>query len=803
VSELKYALRSLRLNLGFTFTAVLTLALGIGANSATFNLIDAYLLQPLPYAEADRLVVLWESTQEGGRGSVSMANYYDWTRQSTSFQSLAAWGSMQADLQIGHYRERAQGELVTPYYFSLLGIRPQLGRDFGPEEDSPHSVVILSDAFWRSRMGASPSAIGNTITVGGALFTVVGVMPKGFSGLSGNAEIWTPIAAYNLIYPQLAKFDFPHSRDVRFMQGLGRLRPGVTLAFAAQEMRTMGERLEKQYPSDNRNRGIALAPAQDDITREVRPALEALFAAVSIVLVVATANIAILILVRLARRKHEIAVRTALGASRWHLLKPLWSETGVIAVSGATLGLAMYFGVHTWWSTILSSNLPRYTSPTADSRLVFFAIALTIITALVLGLLPLMQLGRGMLPQISSGSRLSDSHSTSRLREILAGGEVALAVVLTASAGLMIRSLWTLQHNDPGFSSDHLATLRFDIPAAGYSDQARHTLPERLAQQLESLPGVEAAAASTADLLVWPGINRGFEVEGHEPYRNQFSVYYQDVTPGFFRTMGIPVIQGRDFTPADNQNSQPVMVVSQAFARRYLPGQDPIGKRLRVGGPQKAWRIIIGLVGDAQMEDVHRAKSDVCFFYSPMRDAEIVDTLSVVVRTQTGPADMLPMLRTEVQRFDANLTIFSVATARQRIARGAAGTRSFTMLMALYGTITVGLALLGTYGVIAYSVSQRLRELGIRMALGAQQADIVRLITTQALRFVATGLGVGAVLAIAVTPILSSMLIKVKARDPLVLCATALLVAMAAIGASVTPARRAANVRILAALRHE
>jgi predicted permease len=389
------------------------------------------------------------------------------------------------------------------------------------------------------------------------------------------------------------------------------------------------------------------------------------------------------------------------------------------------------------------------------------------------------------------------------LREILAGAEVALAVVLTAGAGLMIRSLWTLQHSDPGFRSDRLATLRFDIPVTGYSDEARRALPERLAERLESLPGVETTAASTADLLIWPGINRGFEVEGHEPYRNQFSVYFQNVTPGFFRTMGIPLIKGRDFTDADNQNSPPVMIVSQAFARRFLPGQDPIGKRLRVGGPQKAWQVIIGVVGDAQMEDVRRTKSDVCFFYSPMRNAEVVDTLSVVVHTAGNPSDLLPELKTAVQRFDANLTIFSVATAQQRITRGAAGTRSFTMLMALFGTIAVGLALLGTYGVIAYSISQRVREVGIRMALGAQRADIVRLVTTQALRFIGAGLLAGAALTVVATPLLTSMLIKVKAHDPVVLCATELLVAIAAIGASFIPARRAANVAVMAALRQE
>lgn len=804
MSNFKYAFRTLRINPGFALTAVLTLALGIGANTAIFSLVDRYLLQPLPYPEPDRLVVLWESTQEGGRGSVAMANFYDWVKQSASFQSLAAWTPTQVDLRMGQYTERAQGEVVTPAYFPLLGVRPQLGRDFGSDEDLPHTSAIVSDAFWRSQMGASPSAVGQTVTLGGALFTVVGVGPKGFSGLSGHAEFWAPIAAYNLMYPQHAAMDFPHSRDVRFMQGLGRLRAGAAVASAAAEMKALGERLEKQYPNENRNRGIALAAAHDDMSRNVRPALEALFAGVGLVLLVATANVANLVLVRLSRRSHEIAVRTALGASRWHLLKQLWSETAVVAAAGATFGLAIFFALQKSWNAVLPLDLPRYGSSQVDSRLLLFAFGLTLMTGLVLALFPVMQLGRrGVQPQISSGSRSSDSRSTSKLREVLAGGEVALAVVLTAGAGLMVKSLWTLQHTDPGFSSEHLATLRFDIPTSGYSDQTRHTLPERLAERLQTVPGVESTAASTADLLVWPGINRGFEIEGHEAYRNQFSVYFQNVTPGFFQAMGIPLLKGRDFAASDNQNSQSVIVVSQAFARRYLPGQDPIGKRLRMGGPQKDWRVIVAVVGDAQMEDVHRSKSDVCFFYSPMRTAEVVDVLSVVVRTAGNPADLLGALRAEVQRFDPNLTIFGVSTAQQRIASGIAGTRSFTLLMALFGTVAVGLALLGTFGVISYSASQRMREVGIRLALGAQHEDIVRLIMMQALGFVSAGLGIGVALSVAATPVLSAMLVKVKARDPLVLTATAVLVAIAAVAASYFPAWRAARLEVTTALRQD
>ncbi|HEY6251867.1 MAG TPA: ABC transporter permease, partial [Candidatus Angelobacter sp.] len=438
--DLRYALRTLRRNPAFTLAAVLTLALGIGANTAIFSVVDAYLLRPLPYRAPERLVVLWESTHEGGRGGVAMANYQDWLRQSTAFESLAAWSPMQVDMKVGDRTERVQGELATPNYLSLLGVAPQFGRDFGPQEQAPHPVVIVSDNFWHTRMGGRPDAVGSTILLGGTLFTIVGVLPVGFQGLSGEAEILTPIAAYNLMYPQLADMDFPHSRDVHFMRGIARLKPGVSLHVATAQMQAIGDRLAQQYPDKNHNRSVALAPAHSDMVRNIRPALRALLLAVALVLLVACTNVANLFLVRLSRRSQEIALRTALGATRWRLLRQLWSETILVSLAGTVLSLALFPLVRISLTSFLPLDLPRFTQMQFDVRLLLFAFVLTLVTGGVLAFLPMIQLRRSRLPQLKSVAQSGDARPLFRLRSLLATGEVALAVVLTVGSGLTIKS---------------------------------------------------------------------------------------------------------------------------------------------------------------------------------------------------------------------------------------------------------------------------------------------------------------------------------------------------------------------------
>ena len=802
-SDLRYALRTLRRNPGFTLAAVLTLALGIGANTAIFSVVDAYLLRPLPYPAPERLVTLWESTQEGGRGGVAMANYHDWLAQSTAFESLAAWGRTQIDIKFSGQTERVQGELATPNYLSLLGVTPQLGRDFGAHEEAPQPVVIVSDAFWRGRMGGKADVIGRTMLMGGTLFTVIGVLPPQFQGLSGQAQVLVPIAAFNFMNPQLAEMDFPNSRDVHFMRGIARLRAGVSVQMAAAEMKAIGDRLAAQYPKENRNRSVALAPAQADMVRNVKPALRALFAAVALVLLVACANVANLLLVRLSRRRHEIAVRTALGARHWHILRQLWSETFVLSTAGAALGLALFPAVRSSLTAFLPLDLPKFTAARFDARLLLFALGVTVLTGGVLALLPMFQLHRSRPEsQLSSGSRGGDARSLARTRALLATSEVALAVVLTVGAGLTIKSLWRLLHADPGFQADHLVTLRFDVPDGKYQGAVQHSLPEHLADEVSGLPGVERAAVTTADMLVWPGINRGFQIEGQERSRNQFDVYHEQITPGYFRTLGIPLLLGRDFTPNDDQHSQLVVIVSQAFARHYLSGHDPVGKRMRYGDGSE-WYTIVGVVGDALVEDVHRDKSDVSIFYSPLRSADSLISLTLMARTQLPAAEMLPTLRGKLQLLDPDFVIYNVATVEQRIDQSAAGTRSFTMLMGIFGAVAVALALIGTYGVIAYSVTQRTRELGIRMALGAQRGDILRLVTGQGARIVAAGLLIGFTASLALTNFMASLLFNVGTRDPWVFATITVLVGLAAIAAGYIPARRAAKLDPVVALRCE
>jgi putative ABC transport system permease protein len=804
--ELKHALRRLAKSPGFALIAVATIAIVLGVNTAIFGLLDALLLRPLPYKDPQRLVHVWESIRKTDRGAVAYLNFEDLSRESHSFSSLAAWGDIEADVSGSSNAERILGEIVTAGYFSTLGLHPSVGRDFTNDDDLGHPAVILSHGLWQSRFGSDPDVIGRTLNLSGSSFTVIGVMPAGFRGYSGTAAFWVPIVTHPLIYPAVAKFDFVHTRDIHWVHVLARLRDGVTPASAAAEIQAIGDRLAQAYPNDNRDRSFAMAPAQQDWARHLKPAILALLVAVTLVLLVACANLTNLFLVRLARRERELAVRLALGATQSNLFKLLLYETTAIAVLGALGALGLFAATKDVLLYAIPMELPSFAALRLDSHVLLFTGATLLLTIISITLLPAWQLsGRSPLQALTAAGSRSETGDRRRTRNLIAAAEIAFSVLLTIGAGLLIKSLWRLQNVDPGFQPDNLVTLRFDLPNRGYSDTSRLAVGEQIAESAKTMPGIESAAVTAIDPFVWPGLNRSFTPENHANVGSPQNFYEDEITPGYFHTMGIPLVSGRDFTANDNEKSPATVIVSQSFAQRFWPGENALGKHVRLGGETSTnpWATIIGIAGNAQIEDLHTDKSELAILYVPLRRSDAIISLSLVVRSKTNAADTLSAMRAMLQRFDPNIPVYSESTLRARLAGEAASARSYAILMVAFGSIAISLALMGVYGVFAYSVAQRTREIGIRVALGAQRSAVLGMISAQALRIALAGAAAGVLGAVAFTRLMKSVLFEVSAYDPIVFIgATSLLIA-ATLAAGFLPARRAATIDPVEALRDE
>jgi putative ABC transport system permease protein len=673
----RHAVRRLFKTPGFTILCILTVGLAVGANTAVFSVVDALLLRPLPYSEPERIVTLWESIRQSGRGGVAMPNFVDLAKQSQSFSALAARSSIEADVADHGHADRLLGENVTPEYFRVLGINPVQGRAFTAQDDIGHPAVIISHGLWQSRFGSDPNILGRGITLSRTPFTVVGVMPAGFHGYSGTTQFWVPVATHDLIYPQVARFDFVHSRDIHWIGVIGRLKDGVNYASAAAEIRTIGDRLAQAYPKENRERSFELAPAQQDLARDYRPALIALLASVGLVLLIAAANLSNLFLIRLSRRERELAVRLALGATRANLLKLVLSETAIAVALGTLFGLAVFAVSKNLLLGLVPLDFPSFATPQADLRVVIYTIAAVLFMVVGVTVAPVWQISRRDSQSSLTGGSRTEITGQHRTRTIIAIIEIALSVTLTIGAGLLIKSLWQLRRTDPGFRSDHLATLRFDVPNGKYQGDTRLAFGDAVAERIRSVPGVKSAAVTSVDPFVWPGLNRGFTPEGKPEITSPQNFYNDEVTPEFFRTMGIPLLQGRDFSAHDDMKSAPVAIVSQSFGRRIWPGQDAIGKRVKFGGPNAQSMTVIAVVGDAQIEDLHQAKSDLAILYTPLRRSEAIIGLSLLVRTADDPEKLLPLVRSALQEFEPEMPIYSAATLDERLAGESAAERSY------------------------------------------------------------------------------------------------------------------------------
>ena len=809
--DIRFGTHMLAKNPGFTIVAILTLALGIGANIAIFSVVKAVLLRGLPFKDPAQLVRVNESVAKGGRSPVAYPNYLDWRAQNDVFEEMAAYGDCEMILNGKDKSDRLDCEQVSDTYFPLLGVSAVLGRTFTPEENAvpmQHAVALIGYGLWQRRFGCDPQIVGKPIRLNDYEYTIIGVLPKGFLGYSDSAEVWIPMMMRDAAWPQVAKYDYLHTRDIHFHKVLARMKPGVTIAMAQTQMETIAARLATAFPKENRERGVLVTPATEDYVRSFRAPLLALLGAVAFVLLIACANVTNLILTRSAARDRELAIRLALGAGRGRLIRQFLTEGLLLTFGGALAGIALAF----WGLDLLVSALPvtfpSFTQVRLDGGVLSFAFALAAGTALLLTILPVLNSARADVNEsLKESVKSSTSLRGRQTGRILIVSKVALALVLMIGAGLMLRSLAHLLADSPGFQSDHLVTLRFYVPDRKYESDGRNRFGPELAERISQFPGVESAAATFIDPFLWGGFQRGFIVEGHAPISNAEAdtVYYQEVGPNYFHTMKIPLVQGRDFSTRDSLSASGVVMISESFARRYWPGQDAVGKRIRYGGTDSTnpWMQVIGVAGNIKYNSLRQDPEAEPVIYGALLQSEVIINMSLVVRTHNSPEAMLGPLGEEMQRIDPAIPVYNVATLSERMRKDSAETRSYGLLLALFAALALVLAAVGIYGVMSYWVTQRTREMGIRLSFGAKPRDVHRLVIGEGIWLALAGIVAGALGSVLVTRAMTSLLYGVKPFDPFLFAALSAGLTVVVVLAYYIPAQRATQVDPVVALRYE
>jgi putative ABC transport system permease protein len=811
MQDLRYAVRMLAKNPGFTLIAVLTLALGIGANAAIFSVVHGVLLQRLPFPNADRLVQLQEAVGPERSNPVSYPNFLDWKAQNHVFEQMAAYGDAEYIVNVSEKSERVLGEIVTEGYFPVLGITAALGRTFLPEENQvpgAHAVAVIGYGFWQRVYGSDPQILGKTIRVNNANFTIVGVAPRGFRGFSDESEIWIPLMMRDVLWPQVAQFDFIHSRDIHAMKTLGLLKPGISREAALADMNTIAADLRRAYPKDNKDRSVILFAAREHFVRDLQKPLLVLLGAVGLVLMIACANVVNLILTRTISRNRELAVRLSLGASSSRLLRQLLTESLLLSFAGTALGLVLAgWGLGTLVH-LLPVTLPSFAGIHLDVSVLVFSSILAVASGVFVGILPALGTSKISLAEsLKEGAKGSMGARGRRLGSILVSAEVALSLILLIGAGLLLQSVVRMLTADPGFRADHLVTMRFYVPDRPFQGDGRNRFGPNLAESIASVPGVQSAAATFIDPFLWSGFGRGYTIEGHEALTpaEVDQIFYQEIGPSFFATMEIPLKSGREFSMRDDLNAPHRIVVNEAFARRYWPNQNAVGKRMKYGpvDSKSPWMEVIGVAGNSKFESLRQIAGATPVVYGPLLQSEVIMNMNLVVRTQGDAAAMIGALREAIQRFDPEVPVYHVATLADRMHDNAAEARSYAILLGLFALFALILAVGGIYGVISYWVTQRTQEMGIRMALGAHRNDVLALVLGEGLRLTIGGIAAGLVGAFAVTRALQTMLYDVHATDPATFGAFCALLLLVGLLACYIPARRATQVDPMVALRYE
>jgi len=817
--DLRYTLRLFRKSPGFTLVAALALALGMGANTAIFSVVNGVLLRALPYPEPNRLMMVYEKTPEFSQGSLAYLNFLDWRRENHSFTDMATFRGDDFILTGAGQPEHLNGERVSASFFPVLGVSPILGRSFTPEEDreGASGVVMLSYGFWQSHFGASPKILGKSLTLNARNCTIIGVLPRDFR-FRDSAELYAPVGQWDPI-------NLDDRQNHPGLQGMARLRPGVTLAAAQGEMDAIAQQLSKQYPKTNAGRGITLVSMREDMVANGRRTLLLMLGAVGFVLIIACANVANLLLAQSTARRREFAIRVALGASRRRVIRQLLTESVLLAGGGGALGL-----LFAYWGTrlVLSAfpdAVPRTQAVSIDPYVLLFTLSVSVLTGVLFGLAPAFH-GSSVNPQesLKEGTRGSGG-GRHRTEGVFVALEVGLAVVLLAGAGLMIQSIWRLWRVDPGFETRHLLTAQVALSptvgaaVAGPSAQAVTAAQatsirvafQQMLDRVAHVPGVQAAAI-TSLIPLYPSDSEIGVWQGHRPQppSDQLSlVLFYIPTPDYLRAMSIPLLRGRFFNEHDNISSPPVVVIDDVMAKHMFPGQNPVGQEINmmVIGPAQ----IVGVVGHVKhwgldSDDTAKTRDEMYFPFFQVPDKfmpEILVGANLLARTQADPLGVVAAVRGQVAGPTNDQPMFGVQTMEDLISMKLAERRFTMLLLIIFAATALVLASVGIYGVMSYSVTRRTHELGVRMALGATRGDVLQLVVREGMTLALTGMAVGIMAALGLTRLLASLLYGVRPTDPSTLILVSLALAGVAFLASYIPARRATHVEPMNALRYE